>query len=90
MSCIGEWTKDVEQRVEEVFALGKITAERGAARFKSEDDMWTFIVANRGKLRYEAEGKDIYANPDAMCDSDPGKTKAVREVVRMIIEKQGG
>ena len=59
VSCIGDWTKDVEQSIEEIFALGKVTAERGAARFKSADDMWTFLVANRGKLKYEAEGTDI-------------------------------
>ena len=52
--------------------------------------MWTLLVANSGKLKYEAEGTDIYANPDATYDPDPGKTKAVRKIVRLIIEKEGG
>lgn len=47
-------------------------------------------MANRGKLQYEVAGRKVYANPDAMHDPYPDKTKAFRKMVRMIIEKEGG
>ena len=41
------------------------------------------------KLRYDVSGKKVYANPDGIHNPEPDKTKAVRKVVRLIIEKSG-
>ena len=76
-----------KDKVEEVYSFGKF-GERGAARFQTEEGMWEFMTANRGKLKFEAEGKEVYASLDAIHDANPAKTKAVRKVVRLIIEKE--
>jgi hypothetical protein len=86
---IKEWTTGAQQEIEEIHAFGKL-AERGAARFKSEQAMWDFMITNRGKLKYEVMGVSIYANPDSMHDPTPDKSKAIRKVVRLIIESNGG
>ena len=86
---ITEWMAKVADKVEEVYAFGKF-AERGAARFTTEADMWEFLMENRGKLQYEALGTKVYVNPDPMHDPNPDKTKAVRKVVRLLIETNGG
>ena len=52
--------------------------------------MWDFMMTNRGKLQYDAMGAKIYANPDSMYDQTPDKSKAIRKVVRLIIEANGG
>ena len=62
----------------------------GAARFKSSEAMWDYVDINWGKLQYEAMGTKIYANPDSMYDPNPNKNNAIRKVVRLIIEENGG
>ena len=52
--------------------------------------MWDYVDINWGKLQYEAMGTKIYAIPDSMYDPNPNKTKAIRKVVRLIIEENGG
>ena len=47
------------------------------------------METNKGKLQFEAEGKTIYANLDSLHDPNPARTKAMRKVVRLIIEKSG-
>ena len=86
---IEQWTKNVQQDIEETYAFGKIS-ERGATRFKSEESMWEFLANNKGKLQYDAMGTKVYANPDSTHDPNPDKSKAIRKVVRMIIEANGG
>jgi hypothetical protein len=86
---IKQWTKDSSEHVEEVFAFGKF-AERGAARFLTEERMWEFMVANKGKLQWQVPGATVYASPDSVHDTSPDKTKAVRKVVRLLIETHGG
>ena len=86
---IENWTAEVKESIEEIYAIGKIT-ERGAARFKTEDGMWEFMVNSRGKLQYDVMGVKVYANPDSSHDPSPSKSKGIRKVVRMIIEAGGG
>ena len=86
---VKEWTKTAEDHIEEVYALGKF-AERGAARFKSEALALDFMVQNRGMLQFDACGTKVYASPDSTHDPAPNRTKAVRKVVRMLIERNGG
>ena len=38
--------------IEETFAYGRTRAERGAARFKSEEAMWRFMKKNAGKHQH--------------------------------------
>ena len=45
---------------------------------------------NKGNLKYEAMSTTIYANPDSMHDPMPNKTKAMRKMVRLVIEANGG
>jgi hypothetical protein len=86
---IKQWTQKSSEYVEEVFAFGKFV-ERGAARFTTEERMWEFMIENKGKLQWQVPGTTVYANPDAVHDPFPDKTKAVRKVVRLLIETHGG
>ena len=88
-ACIEEWTSSAKHDIDEIYAFSKL-AERGAARFQTEKNMLSFMVANRGGLWYVIAGKDVYANTDRMHDSHPDKTKAIRKILRLIIEKEGG
>ena len=49
---IGEWTNDSKDDIQEIYSIG-LVGERGAARFHSQDQMWAFMTANKGKLQYE-------------------------------------
>ena len=89
ISQIEGWTRTVHHNIDEIYAFGKI-AERGAARFNTEESMWEFLVANQGQLQFDVGSTKVYANPDAMHDPSPDKTKAVRKMVRLLIEKVGG
>ena len=64
------WTKDYRQKIEEVYSIGRI-GERGAARFKTEEEMREFLVDQRGKLNFRAGEKTVYASPDSSHDPDP-------------------
>ena len=59
-------------------------------RFKTEEAIWQFLTKRPGNKKFEALGGTIYANPDAIHDPNPSKTKAVRKIVRAIIENGGG
>jgi hypothetical protein len=86
---IKKWTQAAEDQIEEVYAFGKF-AERGAARFKHESQMWDFLKEHRGTLNFDVNGTTVYANPDSMHNPFPDKTKAVRKLVRLLIEQNGG
>ncbi|CAK0846758.1 unnamed protein product [Prorocentrum cordatum] len=86
---VKEWTKHIEYDVDDIFAFGKF-AIRGAVRSKTEEAMWKYFAETWGKLQHEVMGETIYANLDSLRDSNPSKTKAVRKVVRTIIESNPG
>jgi len=85
---------NVSEELEEVFAYGKKRAERGAARFKTEAAMWKYMTDHAGKHRHTFEGIHVYCNADGASrspdDEHARKEKAVRKVVRTLIEANGG
>jgi hypothetical protein len=85
---------DMKGDVEEVYAYGKKFAERGAARFKSEEAMWAYMRGRSGKHMHEYEGVKVYCNVDSRAKDpnaeDVKRERAVRKVVRAIIETNGG
>ena len=78
--------------VEEVFAFGKTRAERGAARFKTTDSMWKYMMDNSGNHKHLFGSTHIYCNADSVgAQEDQRKReRGVRKVVRMLIEQNGG
>ena len=84
---IETWTQDAKEHIEEIYPIG-LVGERGAARFKSEAEMWEYLEKNRGRLAFKAGSKDVFANADSLHDPNPARTKAIRKVVRLIIEKE--
>ena len=84
----------VAEEVEETFAFGRKFAERGGARFRTEEAMWKYMTTNAGNHQHDHKGVKIYCNADP-GGSDAGseaaqKDRAVRKVVRAIIEANGG
>ena len=80
--------------IEETFAYGKKFAERGAARFKTSDAMWDFMRTHAGSHTYDFHGTRIYCNPDSAAkdpdSEDAMRERAIRKLVRAIIETVGG
>ena len=79
--------------MEESFALGRKFAERAGVRFHSSGDMWKYMTDNAGSHKHSFRGTDIYCNPDNQADpqSEPSmRERAVRKLVRAIIESTGG
>ena len=90
-SLISQWLEDTKDDIEEVFAFGKFRAEAGGARFKTEDAMWQYMAKLTDQRTHEFMGRQIYTNADgAKKTTDSLREKAVRKVVRAIIEKEGG
>ena len=80
-------------KVEKSFGYGKKWAERGGARFKTEDAMWKYMVDNKGKHRHPFGHTTICVNAHGRRDGndeDEDRKKAVRKTVRVIIEQNGG
>jgi phage terminase large subunit GpA-like protein len=76
---------------EGVFAFGKRFATRGAARFKTEQAMWQYLRSDGAKQHFEVNGVRVYMNRDVRkTPADEAKDKAVRKLVRAIIETEGG
>lgn len=74
-----------------IFAFGKRFATRGAARFKTEDAMLSFLRRDDTKVNFVVDGHRIYMNRDIRKSPDEeGRNKAVRKLVRAIIEEEGG
>ena len=74
-----------------VYAFGKTFATRGAARFKTEDTMWKYLRGNEAKEHFVVDGARINMNRDVRTTpADEARTKAVRKLVRAIIEVEGG
>ena len=88
---IEEQVKEFSEDVEEVFAYGKTRAERGGARFRSTVATWKYMKDNAGHHQHDYEGKKIYCNADSQARGEgAAREKAVRKVVRTIIEQSGG
>ena len=90
---INDKMTDVKSDIEEIFAFGKTRAEKGGARFKTSDAMWKYMKTNAGNHKHAFKDTSIYANVDLnMRESkkDQAKVKAMRKVVRIVIEKNGG
>ncbi|CAK0890732.1 unnamed protein product [Prorocentrum cordatum] len=81
------------KEVEEVFAYGRKFAERGAVRFKTPEAMWDYLKSGAASSHAYQEQK-IYGNADYRNrdpESDEAKReRAVRKLVRAIIEVNGG
>jgi hypothetical protein len=85
---IAEINKLIEGvEVESVFAFGKRYADRGAARFKTEEAMWKFMVAGRGNHRHElSDGRLVYVSVAKNSGEDEKMVKAMRKAVRAVME----
>jgi hypothetical protein len=74
-----------------VFAYGKKYAIRGGARFKTEESMMAFLRRDDTEAQFEVDGHRIYMNRDIRKSAeDEARDKAVRKLVRAIIEEEGG
>ena len=81
----------VKESVDEVFAFGKKWATRGAVRFKTEDAMWSYLKSEESEANFKYKGKTIYVNRSVRGSSEEeARTKAVRKLVRAIIEVTDG
>ena len=94
IGMINDKVKSVEADIEEVFAYGKKFAESGAARFTTKEAMWSYMTTNAGDHQHEHNGGKIYCNAVSGGNADDQETtlkvKAMRKVVRAIIEANGG
>ena len=83
--------KDEKDNLQETFAFGKKRAERGGARFASEACMWKYMTERAGKHQHDYKAGKVYCNVDGPAESsDAERERAVRKVVRVIIESNGG
>ena len=73
--------------VEDVFTFSK-TGTKGAAKFNTEDLLWKYMKTNKGEHTLHYEGNRIYVA--AGVPEDEKKERAVRKVVRLLIENNGG
>ena len=94
IKMINEKVADISKDIEEVYAYAK-TGTRGAAKFCTEDAMWNYVGGMggmEGQLTHEYNGNTVYVNAGATQknDADAAREKAVRKVVRTLIEAKGG
>ena len=55
--------------------------------------MWTYLVDNKGSLNFDHNGRRIYINADRQpgdTEQDRSRDRAVRKMVRAVIEALGG
>ena len=67
--------------------------KRVGARFKTCEAMWKDMKANAGNHRHSFKNKSVFVNVDMNLiesTADQAKVKAMRKVVRIVIEKNGG
>ena len=73
------------------FALGEPYAVRGAARFKMEDLIWKFMRDPSQMKKFDVDGNTYYINRDIHQPAeDITRERAVRKLLRAIIETEGG
>ena len=86
---IENFKEDIEDKG--IFAYGKKFATMGAVRFKTEEAMWMYLKHENTSKRMNIDGHTLYVNRDIQGTSeDQARTKAVRKLVRAIIEEEGG
>ena len=88
IDTLNKMISSVKDNIDEVFAYGKKWATRGAVRFKTEASMWSYLKDENTKSSFDFSGTKIYTNR-AVRDNpeDEGRVKAVRKLVRAIIEQ---
>ena len=88
IAFINEKMKNVEA---DIYAFAK-TANAGAAKFSTEEEMWTYMTNNKGNHTHHFEGRRIYvkAAPGTVNTVDDLREKAVGKVERALIEREGG
>ena len=85
--------KDFMHDIEDngIFAYGKKFATMGAARFKTEEAMWTYLKNDSKSKCMNIDDYVLYVNrAEQGTSDDQARTKAVRKLVRAIIEEEGG
>ena len=85
--------KDFMHDIEDngIFAYGKKFATMGAARFKTEEAMWTYLKNDSKSKCMNIDDHVLYVNrAEQGTSDDQARTKAVRKLVRAIIEEEGG
>ena len=80
--------KEDNRQVDEIYAYSYGSV--GFVRFNNKADMWTFLTSSKDNLKFDAEGTSVKASPDFIHDKNPPLSKAMRRVVRLIMEKVGG
>ena len=78
-----------QEDIDEVYTFDKRDT-KGMARFRTMDAMWAFMAENVGKHKHEFEGNRIYVDVVDKNQKDWKREKAVRKIVRLIIEHNGG
>ena len=86
---IENFKQDIEDNG--IFAYGKKFATMGAVRFKTEEAMWTYLKHDNTSKCMNTDGHTLYVNrAEQGTSDDQARTKAVRKLVRAIIEEEGG
>ena len=86
---IENFKQDIEDNG--IFAYGKKFATMGAVRFKTEEAMWMYLKHENTSKCMNIDGHMLYVNRATKGTSDDqARTKAVRKLVRAIIEEEGG
>jgi hypothetical protein len=88
---ITEYVASAKDDIDEIYTFAK-TGTRGAARFTTDAAMWKYMTDNKGNHKYEHEGRRIYAKAAGGDGTEEAerREKAVRKVVRALIEREGG
>ena len=84
--------KAMEEDIEEVYAYAKV-GTGGAAKFRTEDAMWKYMVDNKGCHVHEYGGNKVFANTKGTrmgSEEDKARDRAVGKVVRVFIEQKAG
>ena len=86
---IENFKQDIEDNG--IFAYGKKFATMCAVRFKTEEAMWMYLKHENTSKRMNIDGHTLHVNRATKGTSDDqARTKAVRKLVRAIIEEEGG
>ena len=71
-----------------MFAYAK-SGTRGAAKYGNEDYLWEYLTDNKGKLVPKYESKRIRLKVGGEHVESDLEEKAVRQLIRTVIEKWG-
>ena len=88
IKMINDKVQSARADVEDVYAFAK-SGTQGAAKFKTDEAMWEYLVAKKGNHRHYYGGQRIYIQAGGKGPKEEAdKDKAVRKVVRMLIESE--